>query len=361
MDDYSPLRTSAESLSKQNATLFPVKDSWLYLQGYQYGGERKGSNGDAFYSADNPAYGAVFSFYLKDGFKSLQKIRREAEKKIEKEGGDTPYPSWDTLRKEDQEEAPTVFLEVKDAQGQLVRIIDAPAGKGFHRVAWDMHYPSSAPVSLSKPSGYVPPWAIPPKGPIALPGEYTVSLKARQFGKVSVLSEPQAFNLKLLNNSPEISTDREGLLAIQKRAANLFRSVRGASKAQSELRSRIKYLIAAVDVTPSANEEHAQAARELAARLTPLSVLLDGDATVRARQEPVPWSVSGRTTSLYYAISGSQNKVSGNHLSSLEIAEAEYTRVADKLKRLQNDLTTLEAELESIGAPWTPGRIPTLE
>lgn len=361
LDDYSPLRTSADSLKNQSATLFPVKDSWLYLEGYQYGGERKGANGNSFYTADNPAYGAVFSYYLKDGFQTLQKQRREKEKEIEKEGGDTPYPSWDRLRKEDQEEAPSVFLEVKDANGQLVRRVEASTKKGFQRVAWDMHYPSSAPVSLTKPSGYVPPWAIPPKGPIALPGEYTVELKKRQFGEVSSLSGPQTFTLKLLNNSPEITTDREGLLAIQKRAANLYRSVNGASKAQGEIRSRIKHLKAAIDVTPSATEQQAQSVRSLAARLVQLSTLLDGDATVRARQEPVPWSVSGRTRSLYSAISSSQKNVSGNHLASLDIAESEYTRVAEQLKQLRADLTALEAQLEALGAPWTPGRIPTIE
>jgi hypothetical protein len=361
LDDYSPLRTSAASLAKKEATLFPVKDSWLYLEGYQYGGERKGSNGDAFYSADNPAYGAVFSYYLKDGYQTLQQARRAKEKEIEKAGGDTPYPSWSTLRKEDREEAPSIFLEVQDAKGEVVQRVEASTGKGFHRVAWDMHYPSSAPVSLNKASGYVPPWAIPPKGPIALPGDYTVTLKKRQFGKVSALSEPQTFALKLLNNSPEITSDREGLLAVQQRAANLYRSVSGASKAQSELRTRIAHLKAAIDVTPSATEEQAQAVRALADRLAQLSVLLDGDATVRSRQEPVPWSVSGRTQNLYWAISSSQKNVSGNHLASLDIAESEYTRVADQLTTLRAELEALEAQLEDIGAPWTPGRIPTIE
>jgi photosystem II stability/assembly factor-like uncharacterized protein len=361
LDDYSPLRTGQADLQEREATLFDVKDSWLYLQGYQYGGERKGSNGDAFFSADNPAYGAVFSYYLRDGYQTMQQQRRKQEKVVEKDGGDTPYPSWDTLRKEDREEAPTVFLEVKDANGMVVRRVDAVAKKGLHRVAWDMHYPSSAPVKLSKPSGYVPSWAVPPKGPMALPGKYTVTLKKRQFGEVSVLSEAQPFNLNLLINSPEITTDRVALLAIQKRVTNLFRSVRGASRAQAQIKDRIKHLTAAVDLTPSSTEQHAQMVRALTARVAQLSVLLDGDDTVRARQEPVPWSVSGRTSSLYYAITGSQNRVSGNHLASLDIAEAEYTRVADQLKVLQAELTDLEDELEAMGAPWTPGRIPSID
>ena len=148
---------------------------------------------------------------------------------------------------------------------------------------------------------------------------------------------------------------------MQQRAANLYRSVRGASKAQSELGSRIKHLTAAIDLTAGSTEQQAQKVRELAAQLVQLSVLLDGDATVRARQEPVPWSVSGRTRSLYRAISSSQNPVSGNHLTSLDIAEAEYTRVADQLKLLRQDLTELEGELEAAGAPWTPGRISSIE
>jgi photosystem II stability/assembly factor-like uncharacterized protein len=360
LDDYSPLRTPAKRLKDKEATLFPVKDTWLYLEGYQYGGEEKGSNGNAFYTANNPHYGAVFSFYLNEAYKTLQETRREQEKVIEKDGGDTPYPSWETLRKEDQEEAPAVFLEVKDAQGKVVRRVNAPTSKGFHRVAWDMHYPSAAPVNLNTSSGYVPPWAIPPKGPIALPGEYTVTLKKRQFGKLSDLSEPQAFQLTLLNNSPEITSDREALLAVQQRAANLLRSVRGASKAQRELTDRIKHLKAAVDLTPSATEEQAQKVRDLAARMVTLTTLLNGDATVRARHEPTQWSVAGRTSSLYGAISGSQNRISGNHLASLEIAEAEYTRVADQLRALQTELNELEAELEALGAPWTPGRIPSI-
>ena len=361
LDDYTPLRTKSENLEKSAATLFPVKDTWLYLEGYQYGGEKKGSNGNELFTADNPPYGAVFSYYLKDGFKTLKAQRRAKEKEIEKEGGDTPYPSWDELRKEDREEAPSVFLEVKDASGNLVRRVDGSAGKGFHRVAWDMHYPSSAPINLKKPSGYVPPWAIPPKGPIALPGEYTVTLMKRQFGKVEALGAPQTFTLKLLNNSPEITSDREALLAAQKRAANLFRSVHGASRASGEFKSRIDHLKVAIDQTPTATEAQAQKVRALKDRLAQLSLLLDGDRTIGSRHEPVPWSVRGRTFGLYYAMSSNQNKVSGNHLASLDIAEAEYTRVADQLRTLGQDLDALEAELEVAGAPWTPGRIPTLE
>jgi photosystem II stability/assembly factor-like uncharacterized protein len=357
LDDYSPLRTKAKTLSESEATLFPVKDTWLYLEGNQYGNEKKGSNGNALFTADNPMYGAVFSYYMKDGLKTLKAQRQEKEKALVKDGKDTLYPSWDSLRAEDQEEAPSVFVEVRDGTGQLVRRVAAKSGKGLHRVAWDMRYPAMAPVKLTKPSGYVPPWGQPPKGPLALPGDYTATLMKRQNGQLTALSEPMPFNLKLLDNSPEIAKDRDGLLAVQKRAGELYRKVQGASKLQGELKSRIDHVKEAIRILPESTEEHAQAIRGIAQLLTQANVLLSGDRTISSRQEPVPWSVRGRTSSLYFAFVGTQMPASGNHLASLDIAEQEFQRVAKQLSDIDAQLSELEGQLDELGAPWTPGRL----
>ncbi len=358
IDDYSPLRTKASDLEKADATLFPVKDPWLYLEGNQYGNERKGSNGNELFTADNPMYGAVFSYYLKEGFKTLKAQRRDKEKKLEAENKDTPYPSWDALRSEDNEEAPSLYVEVADSNGNVVRRIPAAVKKGFHRVAWDMRYPSLGPINLVKPTGYIPPWGHPPKGPLALPGEYTATLKKRQLGKVESLSSPQSFTVKLLNNSPEIATDREALLAAQTRAGDLYRRVQGASKAHGELTARINHIKQAIVESVNSTEAQAQKVRALADDLQTVSVLLKGDRTISSRQEPVPWSVSGRTSFIYGSIVSSQLNVSGNHLTSLSIAESEYQRVAELMQKLDSDLSALESELDDIKAPWTPGRIP---
>lgn len=356
IDDYSPLRTKPETLEKEAATLFPVKDALIYLEGYQYGNEEKGSNGNELFTAPNPHYGAVFSYYLKDGYSTLKDQRQEKEKALEKKGEDTPYPNWDELRAEDQEEAPAVYFEVKDSAGKIVRRVPANSGKGFHRVAWDMRYPSTAPIKLASASGYVPPWARPPKGPLALPGQYQVTLMKRQLGEVSRLGEPQSFNLKVLQNSPEIADDREALLAAQKRTAELYRKVRGSGKHFGELRNRSAHLKAALMKTLDATEAHATTLKQITEQLNATSVLLYGDSTISSRYEPVPWSVMARTSALYGPISSSQNKVSGNHLASLKIAEGEYAQVAEQLEAIGKQLAALEAELEALGAPWTPGR-----
>jgi photosystem II stability/assembly factor-like uncharacterized protein len=356
LDDYTPLRTKAATLEKSPATFFPVKDAWMYIEGNQYGNEKKGSNGNELYTADNPPYGAVFSYYVQSGFSTLKAQRQEQEKTLITAGKDTPYPSWDELREEDNEEAPSLFIEVKDSSGAVVRRVAASADKGFHRVAWDMRYPSLAPVSLEKPSGYIPPWGHPPKGPLALPGEYSATLMKRQMGKVEALGEAQTFQLKLLNNSPEIATDRESLLANQQRIGELYRKVQGAAKTYSELESRVKHLTEAVRLTPNASEVQAQQIRNIASQLVNLNGLLNGDRTIGSRHEPVPWSVRGRTGFLYSIIVSTQSPVSGNHLVSIAIAESEYQSVAKQITDITQQLQQFEAEMKGLKAPWTPGR-----
>ena len=49
------------------------------------------------------AGGAVITYYLADGWKSLKDSRHEREAEVEKKGGNTFYPSWDSLRAEARE------------------------------------------------------------------------------------------------------------------------------------------------------------------------------------------------------------------------------------------------------------------
>ena len=64
LDDYSALRTG--SRESKEATLFPVRDTWLYVQGDLWDAREKGSMGSAFFTAPNPPFGAVFTYYMRD-------------------------------------------------------------------------------------------------------------------------------------------------------------------------------------------------------------------------------------------------------------------------------------------------------
>src|SRR5262249_38743507 len=96
LDDYSPLRGLDVAALDKEALFFPVKDAWIYAPSQPLGLKDKAFQGDQYYSAPNPPFGAVFTYYLKDEILTQQKTRQKAEKETIKKGGDVFYPSWET-------------------------------------------------------------------------------------------------------------------------------------------------------------------------------------------------------------------------------------------------------------------------
>ncbi|MEM1008380.1 MAG: glycosyl hydrolase, partial [Myxococcota bacterium] len=155
LDDYSPLRTKISEVRKSKATFFAVKDAWQYIPVGHYGRGRRAFMGAQFFTADNPPYGAVFTYYLHEGLKTDKEKRLKADSEKAKKGEDTPYPSFDTLRAEHTEETPTVAFIVRNAKGEIVRKIRVKTSKGLHRIAWDLKHDNMSPVRLKsdKPKG----------------------------------------------------------------------------------------------------------------------------------------------------------------------------------------------------------------
>ena len=355
LDDYTALRTGAQTLD--DIELFGVRDPWLYIEGDLWDAREKGSMGAEFFTAPNPPFGAVFTYYLEDGLKSRQAARREREIEIEKEGGDTPYPPWDALRAEDREQDPALYIMIRDPAGRLVRQVPAESGKGLHRSAWDLRLPPPDPVSI-EPPGELPYWVQPPTGPMVLPGRYTARLAIERDGTLSETGDTQSFTVKELKASPEITSDRRALQDFQLQVASLQRAVTGSSAAIGEIQNRIAHVRAALVVTPSAGEAERDVLQQLSTRLADISVAIHGDSTIASRNEPVPMSIASRAGSLYGTLVYSQSAAGGNFRDSYAVAAQEFTSALQSLRLLERDLAALENALEIKGAPWTPGRIP---
>jgi len=222
-----------------------------------------------------------------------------------------------------------------------------------------MRYPAPDPVKLKQPD-WIPYWASAPMGPLAQPGLYKATLMKRQDGELVALSDANSFTLKSMANSPEISKNPEKVLAFKQQLAELQRSVNGANKVIGEMSNRIKHLIKAVDLVPMENETAAQEIRTLSARLTALKIKFSGDSTISSRQEAVPWSISQRVGSLYGGLIESQADIPGNYKESMKVALSSYSSALKELHMIEADLTAFEQEAEENGAPWTPGRLPSL-
>src|SRR5205814_10076903 len=80
LDDITPLRQMKAESVDQAAAMYPIRDALMYIERRPLGGPKKGFQGDAFYSADNPPYGAIFTAYLKEKLKTKKEKRQDAEK-----------------------------------------------------------------------------------------------------------------------------------------------------------------------------------------------------------------------------------------------------------------------------------------
>ncbi|HET6564415.1 MAG TPA: hypothetical protein VFG52_03285, partial [Xanthomonadales bacterium] len=358
LDDVSPLRSATAEL-KKSATLFKPQDSWLYIRDDRRGWGGKGDYGVDRYVAENPPYGAVFSYYLPEEIQSLKKQRQKAEEELARKGEDTFYPDWEELRREDREEAPTVVLTVTDSEGNVVRRVDGKSAKGFHRVAWDLRYPAPDPVTIGEQPERSP-WERIPAGPLAVPGEYQVTLSKRVLGEWQDLAGPHAFTLKPMYTGGLVTTDQQARLKFEMEAAELYRAVSGTDKAAAEVASQLDHLLAALPATPAADEALAQQARALKTRLQDLQVLLNGDQTRSGRYVPVPLSLTSRIGFIIGGYWESQAAVPQGYRDSLAIARAEYVEAEQQLQQLAAETAELGLKAEALGAPWTPGRLPRL-
>ncbi len=134
LDNYTPLRTINPNTLKQDAVLFPVKDALMYIQAQPIGGRGKSFQGESYFTADNPPFGATFTYYLKDALKTKKEKRQEVEKKAPV----VSMPSRADLTAEEDEEAPSIIFTITDSSGHVVRRLTGPIAAGIQRVSWDL-------------------------------------------------------------------------------------------------------------------------------------------------------------------------------------------------------------------------------
>ncbi|HEV8579471.1 MAG TPA: glycosyl hydrolase [Thermoanaerobaculia bacterium] len=358
LDDYTPLRMLKPEMLEQEAGLYPVKQAAAYIEASPMGGADRGFQGSSFYVAPNPPFGAVFTYYLKEDLKSRKEQRREQEKKLEKEGGTLVYPSWEALRTEEREPEPSVILTVTDEEGNVVRRLTAPPKAGFHRVAWDLHFPASTPTRLQEPERNF--FSGPPRGPMVAPGKYKVTMAKRVDGVVTQLGEAQTFEAVPVGMATLPAQDRAAQLAFQRKTARLQRAVRGAAQAVDEARERLKYVQKAILDTPQADLKLSEQARALDLRLQDIEEKLSGDPVLASRNEPTPPAIIDRVEGIVQSHWASTSEATRTFQDDYAIAAAEFAPVlADLRQAIGVDLKSLEDQLETLGAPWTPGRLPS--
>jgi hypothetical protein len=351
LDDYSPLRHIDEAALAEQAILFPVKTALSYIPLRPIDSPAKNSLGETFYLAPNPPFGAVFTYHLKDALKPAAEARRDEEKKLLKEGKPVTFAGWEALRREEQEQKPEIVLTVTDQAGQVVRRITGPAGKGLHRVAWDLRYPAVDPTQVEERQRES--WEYAPQGPLVVPGTFTVTLAKKADGVLTPLGSPKTFVVESLTLATLPEKDRAALLGYQKKAGELQRAMMGAAGAAEEALKGLSYMRKALLDTPKADPKLLEQARAIETGIREAMRELAGDMTVARRSEARLPSLMERVS----AQTGSTGPITKTVLRDYDIAADGFGAVLERMRGLiERDLRALGTAMESAGAPWTPGR-----
>ncbi|NHZ73700.1 MAG: glycosyl hydrolase [Nitrospirae bacterium] len=355
LDDYTPLRAMSEDrLASDEAILFPTRKALLYIEQP----DRVGDRGKGFWTASNPPFGAVFTYWLRDGLKTRKDLRVEAETEARENETDAPLPSMEELRGEDLELEPAVFLAVRDAQGSLVRRVKATQEAGLHRVAWDLRWPPAVPTDLS-PASDLAPWETPERGPLAFPGSYTAALEAREGAKWRPLSGPVDFEVVPLNLATLTPESEAAVMAFRKEVRELRRHVLGASRVLDEIDQRVNHLRQALVDTPEADPALMGELEGLKSRLDAIQLAFAGDRTKSSRNVFTPPSIVSRVERIASDQWYTTQAPTATHRQAYDWASAAYQAELSEMKQLVVDLEALEEKADQAGAPWTPGRMPS--
>ena len=353
LDDYSPLRTVKPEMPEKESEIFPVKDGLMYVERDPLTGDDQGWQGDNFFIAKNPPFGATFTYYLKDAYKTKKQLRKEAEKEAERKKSEIKIPTIDESRLETDEDAPSILFTIKDETGNVVRKLKGENAAGINRITWDLKYSSLDPVSsTSAVDGKNSQWSV-------MPGKYSVTMSKRIDGIDSIIAGPVEFVCKPLG-TPSIPTqDRSALVAFQQKAARLQRVVSACNGLVNDLKSKVGAVKASMMQAQSGTGSLYQKVRDLEVRLTAMRRKFNGDEIVSRRNDIAPPSISTRMNSLTESFFSSTADVTETQRKAYQIAVDEFEGHYAELKKIvQEEVPALYKELDSIGAPPVPGQLP---
>jgi hypothetical protein len=355
LDDYSPLRHISPEQLKEEATLFPTRDAWWYIprSSTTFGG--KGSQGASYFIAPNPPFGAVFTYYLAEEYSTKKAARIKLEKDLIKEKKDVPFPDWDEIEKERREKTPIILLTIKDSKGNIVRRLEGPIGKGFHRVAWDLRKPAARAITIHDKSVFNPPST---NGSfLVLPGKYSVSISKKINGEITELSEPITFKINRMYEGTLDGSSPEKTVAFWNEIDNMRMAISALRISLNNAMMKIagmKKALAATNITPGKIDKEIYTLNQ---QLLDIEQKLYGNKSKHEIGEKNNPTIMNRLNAASIGVQNSTYGPTPTHIKSLNIAKIEFNEIQIELTNItKNKFPILEKQLIDAGAPWIEGQ-----
>ncbi len=341
LDDYSALREfTTENLTQEGSLFSPRPAKWYVPR------SNIGNTGSDYYFAENPTFGAVFTYHLSQNYPTQKSTRVKQEKELNKANKAVPFPGWEALDAEQLETPAQVILTIEDEEGNMINKIKQKATKGSHRIAWNLRHFNPYAISLASSSRRGG------GGAMATPGTYRATLYLDHNGTVKQLDGPVIFEVKPIRKGvlkgvsyadynafrSEFTTflgqlsEFQDALSISKKKSTAFQTAADRSKA-----------------TPGTLEPKLKA---LKAALAELDFILEGSTS---KEEIGERNTASIRSYLYAASDGLDSTYgpTGLHKQSLATAQSILEDVKGSLAKITDELVPeIEAALKAAKAPY---------
>lgn len=347
-DDYSFLRNiDLKELKNSEAVLYTGREALLYVPRAGHGFSEKGSQGSSYFTAKNPPFGAVFTYHLKEKYKTLKDKRKAEEKKKIKNNVKIEFADWEIIEAERREEIPKIWLVIEDSKGNVIRKLKVENKKGFHRINWDLCHSGLKVINEDK--------KLPEKdreGFLVFPGKYFATLSKEINGKNEVLSGPIPFKVKKLYNGflePVNKNLTENFLT---KLGKMQKEVNAVSISLNKLRKKIDALKLAAQNTSVINNEVITEIYNVRMELFELDEELNGSRSKKEIGQKSNPTIISRLTNAGRSIRNNTYGPTQTQINGLDIVSKQFNLFYQKFLVIQNSkIPNIENRLLEAGAP----------
>ena len=195
-----------------------------------------------------------------------------------------------------------------------------------------------------------------------MPGKYKVGMSIWVEGQEKELVSPVEFTCQKLNLATLPAADYQEVVAFEKKVTQIASAINGTSQMTNDLISKIETIKQAIYATPAADQKLMDVARKLGEKLEALKFKMEG-VKAKASWEEIPPAeipIMVRLATITETHSSSSSAITASEKADMAILEEQFPPILEELKQIvQKDIPELESALNSVNAPWTPGRLPS--
>jgi photosystem II stability/assembly factor-like uncharacterized protein len=344
LDNYANLRNMAK-VENAEAHLFPIKSEWSFNQKDPLGGAKNGTQGDSYFTAENPPLGANIRYYIKNVPKSIAEKRKEREKALFAKNELKGYPSLDSLVLEQNEIMGEYFLTISDENKKEIRRFSIKPSSGINTFLWNLAAANGYRLNATQADGF----------PV-VPGTYAAQISYFDGKTTQNITASESFEVKNLGWATLPITDLAAQKAFANQAQNLAKVVYETAEHVEFLKEKHKLLKAAV--LGGSNTAVLTDLVEIESKIKTIEMALQGNTALEKHQFEVLPGIQDRISKIIYGMYGHSADATLTHKQNLSLTRTLFTETYKNVVEIDEKLRKIQNGLEVGKQPYIKGSLP---